>query len=146
MKGSDTHGPVTPIRVGEVKKGMFLVMQKRPCKVLEMTVHKTGKHGHAKASFLGQDVFTGAKYQASESTSTTVAQPVLTRKEYELLDISDDDYLCLLDVDNTTREDLKLPEGELGERIQGAYDTETEGIKVLVLEWGDYEQGVIEMK
>jgi translation initiation factor 5A len=40
-----------------------MVFQGRPCKVVGYTTAKTGKHGHAKASITGIDIFTGKKYE-----------------------------------------------------------------------------------
>ena len=54
-----------PIRAGEVKKGMIVLLKGFPCKVIEVTTSKTGKHGHAKANITGLDIFTGAKPSAS---------------------------------------------------------------------------------
>ena len=45
-----------PIRAGEVKKGMVVNLKGFPCKVIEVTTSKTGKHGHAKANITGTDI------------------------------------------------------------------------------------------
>ncbi len=31
----------------------------RPCKIVEMSTSKTGKHGHAKVNMVAIDIFTG---------------------------------------------------------------------------------------
>ena len=36
-------------------------MRDKPCKVVDMSTSKTGKHGHAKVNFTGVDIFTGKK-------------------------------------------------------------------------------------
>ena len=40
---------------------MFLMYlpQNRPCKIVEMSTSKTGKHGHAKVHLVALDIFTG---------------------------------------------------------------------------------------
>ncbi len=48
--GGDVSEKVYPIRAGEVKKGMIVLLKGFPCKVIEVTTSKTGKHGHAKVS------------------------------------------------------------------------------------------------
>ena len=47
-----------PIRAGEVKKGGFVMLKEKPCKVISVTTSKTGKHGHAKATITGTCIFT----------------------------------------------------------------------------------------
>jgi translation initiation factor 5A len=37
-----------PKKASSIKKGDYIVIRGRPCKVIEVRVSKTGKHGHAK--------------------------------------------------------------------------------------------------
>ncbi len=54
---SDTY----PMAVGSIKKNGYMVFQGRPCKVVDYSTSKTGKHGHAKASITGIDIFKDKK-------------------------------------------------------------------------------------
>ena len=36
-----------------------IIPQNRPCKIVEMSTSKTGKHGHAKVHLVALDIFTG---------------------------------------------------------------------------------------
>ena len=47
-----------------MKKGAHAMLKGFPCKVIEYSTSKTGKHGHAKAKITGLDIFTGKKYTA----------------------------------------------------------------------------------
>jgi hypothetical protein len=58
-----------PVRAGEIRKGHFVVLKGKPCKVISISVSKTGKHGHAKANITGLDVFTGRKCVAKHRRS-----------------------------------------------------------------------------
>jgi translation initiation factor 5A len=40
------------------------------------------------------------------------------------LDITDDGFLSLMSDDGTTKDDVKMPEGEVGEKIEKLYKTE----------------------
>ena len=44
---------------------MFLMYlpQNRPCKIVEMSTSKTGKHGHAKVHLVALDIFTGGVFE-----------------------------------------------------------------------------------
>lgn len=58
------------------------------------------------------------------------------------MDITEDGFLSLMDNDNgTTRDNLKLPENELGEQIQESLEKGTEG-DVTVLSAMNEEQVV----
>ena len=58
-----------------------------PCKVVAYTTAKTGKHGHAKASITGIDIFNGKKYEDSVPTSHTVLVPNIKRSQWTALDV-----------------------------------------------------------
>lgn len=40
----------------------------------------------------------------------------------QLTDISDDGYLCLMSDNGDLREDLKIPEAEIGQQLKNEYD------------------------
>jgi len=59
--------------------------------------------------------------------------PNVTRKEYQLLDISEDGFLSLMSDDGSTKDDVKLPEGEVGEKIERLFRVEEKDTNVVVL-------------
>ena len=40
---------VIPMEAGQIRKGGYIVIKNRPCKVVSVSTSKTGKHGHAKS-------------------------------------------------------------------------------------------------
>eukprot|EP00698_Gefionella_okellyi_P004022 TRINITY_DN13732_c0_g1_i1.p2 TRINITY_DN13732_c0_g1~~TRINITY_DN13732_c0_g1_i1.p2 ORF type:complete len:155 (-),score=14.79 TRINITY_DN13732_c0_g1_i1:63-527(-) len=121
--GADSGASETvPIQAGSVKKNNLVCLKGHPCKVAEISFSKTGKHGHAKAHVVGIDIFTGRRYEELCPSSHNMEQPVLERKDYTLLDIMEDGYISLMDEAGNIKEDLKSPEGELGERIRADFD------------------------
>lgn len=104
-----------PMQCSALRKNGFVIMKDRPCKIVEMSTSKTGKHGHAKVNLTGIDIFTGKKYEDVSPSTHNMMVPNVTRKEYALMDISDDGFVSLLDDSGETRDDIKLPAGELGE-------------------------------
>lgn len=67
---------------------------------------------NSQASVVGKDIFTGKTYEDSAPTSHNVDVPFVTKKEYNLVDVANDGFLVLMQDDGSTKEDLKLPEGE----------------------------------
>lgn len=62
--------------------------------------------------------------------------PTVRQQEYMLINI-DDGYLSLMLSDGSTKEDIKLPEGELGEKIQADFDEGKEVIVTVVSAMGE---------
>ena len=54
---------VIPMEAGQIRKGGYIVIKNRPCKVVSVSTSKTGKHGHAKCNFVATDIFTGKKLE-----------------------------------------------------------------------------------
>eukprot|EP00824_Muranothrix_gubernata_P017225 TRINITY_DN35438_c0_g1_i1.p1 TRINITY_DN35438_c0_g1~~TRINITY_DN35438_c0_g1_i1.p1 ORF type:complete len:159 (-),score=39.02 TRINITY_DN35438_c0_g1_i1:75-551(-) len=111
-----------PQQAGTIKKGQHIVIKGRPCKVMETSTSKTGKHGHAKINITAIDIFTGKKLEDIAPTSHNVDVPHVTRLDYTLLDISEDGFVSLFNSEaGTTKDDLKLPEGEVGTLIKDLF-------------------------
>ncbi|EPS66904.1 hypothetical protein M569_07874, partial [Genlisea aurea] len=52
-----------PQQAGTIRKNGYIVIKGRPCKVVEVSTSKTGKHGHAKCHFVAIDIFTAKKLE-----------------------------------------------------------------------------------
>ena len=101
-----------PISAGSLKKGDYVVIKGHPCKIIDVSVSKTGKHGHAKASITALDIFTKQKLEEQSPTTHNLPAPFVKTTNYTLLDIGKDGRLSLMDEESNTREDLNLPEDE----------------------------------
>jgi len=133
-----------PIQAGALKKGDHCVIKERPCKIVEYSTSKTGKHGHAKAHIVGIDVFTGKKMEELCPTTHNMLAPVIKRDEYTLVDIGDDGYLTLLTGDSEEKGDVKLPDDEMGQRLKIAFDQGKEVIVTVMKAMGT--EGVCAIK
>jgi translation initiation factor 5A len=100
-----------PQQAGTIRKNGFIVIKNRPCKVVDVSTSKTGKHGHAKCNFVAVDIFTGKKYEDMMPSSHNCDVPNISRSEYTLLDINEEGFVTLMAENGDTREDLTLPKG-----------------------------------
>eukprot|EP00554_Chaetoceros_debilis_P006551 CAMPEP_0194073906 /NCGR_PEP_ID=MMETSP0149-20130528/1120_1 /TAXON_ID=122233 /ORGANISM="Chaetoceros debilis, Strain MM31A-1" /LENGTH=159 /DNA_ID=CAMNT_0038753959 /DNA_START=88 /DNA_END=567 /DNA_ORIENTATION=+ len=113
-----------PMEAGQIKKGGHIMIKGRPCKVINIAVSKTGKHGHAKCNFTATDIFTGKKLEDMVPGSHGTTVPIVTKNDWEIIDIADDGEVTLMDEGGNQKVDVNLPsvpEG-FGEEIRDAWD------------------------
>merc|ERR1719261_2904 len=96
------------MEAGQIKKGGFIMIKGKPCKVLNISVSKTGKHGHAKCNFTAVDIFTGKKLEDMIPSTHGTTVPVVQRTDWEIIDI-DGEELTLMDEGGNQKTDLNLP-------------------------------------
>ncbi|RDA86114.1 hypothetical protein CP532_1169 [Ophiocordyceps camponoti-leonardi (nom. inval.)] len=134
FESADAGASLTfPMQCSALRKNGFVVIKGRPCKIVDMSTSKTGKHGHAKVHLVALDIFTGKKYEDLSPSTHNMEVPNVSRREYQLLDISDDNFLSLMNDDGSTKDDVHVPEGELGERIVKGFKVEEKDLTVVVL-------------
>jgi translation initiation factor 5A len=127
-----------PIQAGDIKKGGYALLKGFPCRVVEYSTSKAGKHGHAKATIVGIDIFTGKKYEDSSPTSHNMECPFVKKNEYTLANIQDDGFVQLMKDDGELKEDLKLPsdDPEMVQKLKGDFGADKELLVTVICSMG----------
>jgi len=141
MEGDDTEfaaanagsSKTYPVQCSALRKNGYVMIKSRPCKVIEMSTSKTGKHGHAKVHLIGLDIFTSKKYEDLCPSTHNIDVPHVNRSDFQLIDISDDGFATLMNDKGDTRDDLKIPDGELGQKIRDEFGKEDMTVIVTVM-------------
>ena len=120
-------------KAGKIRKGDFIVINGKPCKVAEVSTSKTGKHGHAKATIVGIDIFTAKKYETICPTSHSVETPVIKREEWQVTDMDEEGFLSLMNEACEEKFDCKVEEEEMKAGIREALDKGSETVLVTVV-------------
>lgn len=101
---------IKPIQCSALRKGGYMLMQKKhPCKVIDITTSKPGKHGSAKAHIVGHDIFTGRRHEEIVTTRDRVLVPEVIKNELEISFLSQKNFK-LFNEDMTVRNDLNWTE------------------------------------
>ena len=105
-----------------------------------MSTSKTGKHGHAKVNLVGIDIFTGKKYEDMSPSTHNMDVPNVKRTEYQLMNI-DDGFLSLLQKDGSSKDDVKVLDGELGDKLTADFE-DGKDLSVSILEAMNEESAI----
>ncbi|KAG8959026.1 Eukaryotic translation initiation factor 5A [Tulasnella sp. 419] len=123
-----------------LRKNGHVVIKGRPCKIVDMSTSKTGKHGHAKVHLVAIDIFTGKKLEDISPSTHNMDVPNVNRTEYTLVDI-DDGFLNLMTSDGAEKNDVKVPDNDVGKDLVAQFGEEKELLVTIVSAMGE-EQAI----
>ncbi|GJJ71202.1 translation initiation factor 5A [Entomortierella parvispora] len=137
FEGTSSGASLTfPMQCSALRKNGHVVIKGRPCKIVDMSTSKTGKHGHAKVHLVAIDIFTGKKLEDLSPSTHNMDVPNISRVEYTLLNV-DDDYLNLLTAEGDTKDDVKVPEGDIGSKIRDDFEQGKELLVTVITAMGE---------
>lgn len=108
------------VQANKLKVGGMVTIEDRPCKIVKYKCIKDGKHGHAKVTLEGIDIFNpGKKYTTCISATHDIKVPIVTRCDYSLINIDENGSTQLLDLNGNLREDIEIRDKILLENLKG---------------------------
>ncbi len=101
----------TYAELGELKTGSFIIIDNEPCRIVEMSRAKTGKHGSAKAHIVAIGLFTGAKKTLVAPVSQRVEVPIIDKRLGQVIaDLGD--RFQIMDLETYETFEVEKPEEE----------------------------------
>ena len=74
-----------PMDLGELKVGSYIIIDGEPCKIVNYTKSKPGKHGAAKARIVAIGVFDESKKTLVKPVSARVEVPLIEKKTGQVI-------------------------------------------------------------
>ena len=71
--------------VKDLKKGRYVLIDDIPCKVIDFTTSKPGKHGAAKARVTAVGIFDGSKRQLLKPVDANCEIPMVDRRKGQVI-------------------------------------------------------------
>ncbi len=99
----------TMSEVRELKVNRYLVIDGEPCKIVEMTTSKPGKHGEAKARIVAIGVFDGQKRSVVYPVKHKVQVPMIDKRTAQVLAVMGDE-VQLMDLETYETFNVPIPD------------------------------------
>lgn len=76
-----------PAEVGALKTGSFVIVDNVPCRIVDYTKSKPGKHGSAKARVVAIGVFDGIKRSFVKPVSAQIEVPIIEKRAGQVISL-----------------------------------------------------------
>ncbi len=100
-----------PAEVGSLRKGSYIMVDDEPCRIVDLTKSKPGKHGSAKARVVAVGVFDGAKRSFVKPVDANVEVPIIDKRSGQVFSVSSSG-VQIMDLETYEYIDAPFPEDE----------------------------------
>ncbi|MCD6592466.1 translation initiation factor IF-5A [Candidatus Bathyarchaeota archaeon] len=76
-----------PVDVGSLKTGGYVIVDNEPCRIVDLTKSKPGKHGAAKARVVTIGIFDGVKRSFVKPVDAKVEVPIIDKRTGQVISI-----------------------------------------------------------
>ena len=134
--------PTAPQKASDLRKGNYMIINNKPCKILEMNTSSPGKHGHAKIHFVATDMKRMKKIETIHPSTHMVQVPESKKEELRLISLDEDDMMATLESkDGEWRENVPIPLSLFGKGVKQAL-AKDDNITVVLVKVHGVEQVV----
>ena len=108
----------TQQEVRELKEGRYMLIDGEPCKIINISTSKPGKHGEAKSNIDAIGIFDNKKRQIVHPVKHKVQVPMIDKRKAQILAIGGDE-VQLMDLENYENFSLAIPDEFKGQLHPG---------------------------
>ncbi|MCX8179625.1 MAG: translation initiation factor IF-5A [Candidatus Aenigmarchaeota archaeon] len=106
------------VEIKDLKKGSYVSIDGVPCKVDEISISKSGKHGHAKVRVDAIGLLDGVRKSIVKPADARVEVPMVVKKKAQVLAIIGN-KAQLMSLDDYSMVELDIPEELQGKLKEG---------------------------
>lgn len=98
-----------PVDVGSLRVGGYIIVDNEPCRIVDITKSKPGKHGSAKARVVAIGVFDGGKRSFVKPVGATAEVPMIEKRTAQVFAVMPSS-VQLMDLETYEYIDAPFPE------------------------------------
>jgi translation initiation factor 5A len=76
-----------PVELGAIKVGSYVMIENEPCRIVDYSKSKPGKHGAAKARVVAIGVFDGVKRSFVKPVDSNVEVPLIEKRSGQVISL-----------------------------------------------------------
>ncbi|MCD6539019.1 translation initiation factor IF-5A [Candidatus Bathyarchaeota archaeon] len=100
-----------PVDVGSLKVGSYVIVDNEPCRIVDLTKSKPGKHGAAKARVVTIGVFDGVKRSFVKPVDAKVEVPIIEKRSGQVISVMPN-AVQIMDLETYEVFETPLPDDE----------------------------------
>lgn len=100
-----------PVDVGSLRVGGYMIVDGEPCRIVDISKSKPGKHGSAKARIVSIGVFDGAKRSFVKPVDGTAEVPIIEKRSGQVFAVNPTG-IQIMDLETYEYLDTPYPEEE----------------------------------
>ncbi|MEM0015024.1 MAG: translation initiation factor IF-5A [Zestosphaera sp.] len=101
----------TYAELGELREGSFIVIEGEPCRIVEMSKAKTGKHGSAKAHVVAVSILSGVKKTLVAPVDQRVEVPIIDKRAGQVIAVLGSS-VQVMDLETYETLEMEMPQEE----------------------------------
>lgn len=112
-----------PVELGALKVGSYVMVEDEPCRIVNYTKSKPGKHGSAKARVVAIGVFDGAKRSFVKPVSSQVEVPIIEKRGGQVIALLPS-AVQVMDLETYEIFETPMPEEDLKSKLISGVEVE----------------------
>lgn len=105
-------------QIKDLRPGGFVIVDEVACKVDDIQISKSGKHGAAKARVTVTGIFDNQKRVIVKPSDSTADVPIIEKKSMQVIAIIGDN-VQLMDLEDYSMREVPIPEEFKGHLVEG---------------------------
>jgi translation initiation factor 5A len=112
-----------PVELGALKVGSYVMVEDEPCRIVNYTKSKPGKHGSAKARVVAIGVFDGVKRSFVKPVNSQVEVPIIEKRSGQVIALLPS-AVQVMDLETYEIFETPMPEEDLKSKLSSGVEVE----------------------